>query len=43
MQDTRYRLVNSEVRDLTPELAQEFRDLDPSPTDANLIRRGLGT
>jgi hypothetical protein len=36
MEDTSYRLVNSEVRDLTPELAQQFRDLDPSPTEREL-------
>ena len=36
MEDTSYRLVKSEVRDLTPELAQEFRDLDPSPTEREL-------
>jgi hypothetical protein len=29
-EDTSYRLVKSEVRDLTVELAQEFRDLDPA-------------
>jgi len=36
MQDTSYRLVKSEVCDLTPELAQQFRDLDPSPTEREL-------
>ena len=35
-EDTSYRLVKSEVRDLTVELAQEFRDLDPSPTEREL-------
>jgi len=35
-EDTSYRLVNSEVRDLTPELAEEFRNLDPSPTEREL-------
>ena len=34
--DTSYRLVKSEVRDLTPALAEEFRDLDPSPTEREL-------
>jgi hypothetical protein len=33
---TYYRLVKSEVRDLTPELAMEFRDLEPSPTEREL-------
>jgi hypothetical protein len=27
MEETSYRLVKSEVRDLTPELAEEFRNL----------------
>ena len=36
MEDTSYRLVKSEVCDLTPELAQQFRDLDPSPTEREL-------
>ena len=36
IQDTSYRLVKSEVCDLTPELAQQFRDLDPSPTEREL-------
>ena len=36
MEDTSYKLVNSEVRDLTPELAEEFRNLDPSPTEREL-------
>src|SRR5215510_13866076 len=36
MEDTSYRLVKSEVRDLTPELAEEFRNLDPSPTEREL-------
>lgn len=36
MENTSYRLVKSEVCDLTPELAQHFRDLDPSPTEREL-------
>jgi hypothetical protein len=36
MEDTSYKLVNSEVRDLTPELAEEFRNLEPSPTEREL-------
>src|SRR5437763_7923969 len=36
MEDTRYRLVKSEVRDLTRELAEEFRNLEPSPTEREL-------
>src|SRR5436305_58021 len=36
MENTSYRLVKSEVCDLTPELAQQFRDLDPSPTEREL-------
>ena len=36
MEDTSYRLVKSEVRDLTPELAEEFRNLEPSPTEREL-------
>src|SRR5262249_8162196 len=36
MEDTSYKLVKSEVRDLTPELAEEFRNLDPSPTEREL-------
>ena len=35
-EDTSYRLVKSEVRDLTPELAEEFRNLEPSPTEREL-------
>jgi hypothetical protein len=31
-----FRLVKSEVRSLTPELAQEFKDLEPSPTERDL-------
>jgi hypothetical protein len=29
-------LVKSEVKDLTPQLAQEFRDMEPSPTERDL-------
>jgi hypothetical protein len=36
MEDTSYRLVKSEVRDLTPELAEEFRNLEASPTEREL-------
>jgi hypothetical protein len=36
MENTSYQLVKSEVCDLTPELAQQFRDLDPSPTEREL-------
>ena len=36
MENTSYRLVKSEVCELTPELAQQFRDLDPSPTEREL-------
>jgi hypothetical protein len=36
MEDTSYRLVKSEVRDLTRELAEEFRNLEPSPTEREL-------
>src|SRR5262249_41353989 len=36
MEDTSYRLVKSEVRELTRELAEEFRNLDPSPTEREL-------
>jgi hypothetical protein len=36
MEDTSYRLVKSEVRDLTPELAEQFRNLEPSPTEREL-------
>src|SRR5215813_8134371 len=35
-EDTSHRLVKSEVRELTPELAEEFRNLDPSPTEREL-------
>ena len=35
-EDTSYRLVKSEVRDLTRELAEEFRNLEPSPTEREL-------
>ena len=35
-EDTSYKLVKSEVRDLTRELAEEFRNLDPSPTEREL-------
>jgi hypothetical protein len=31
-----FRLINSEVRDLTPELAEEFRNLPASPTEREL-------
>ena len=31
-----FRLINSEVRDLTPELAKEFKELTPSPTEREL-------
>jgi hypothetical protein len=31
-----FRLVKSEVKDLTPSLAQEFRELTPSPTERDL-------
>jgi hypothetical protein len=31
-----YRLVKAEVRELTPELAEEFRNLEPSPTEREL-------
>src|SRR5262249_36725720 len=34
--DTSYRLVKSEVRDLTRDLAEEFRNLEPSPTEREL-------
>ena len=34
--DTSYKLVKSEVRDLTRELAEEFRNLEPSPTEREL-------
>ena len=36
MVDASYRLVKSEVRDLTPELAEEFRNLEASPTEREL-------
>jgi hypothetical protein len=36
MQEASFRLVKSEVRDLTRELAEEFRNLDPSPTEREL-------
>ena len=36
IQDTSYQLVKSEVRDLMRELAEEFRNLDPSPTEREL-------
>ena len=36
IENTSYRLVKSEVCELTPELAQQFRDLDPSPTEREL-------
>ena len=36
MEDTSYRLVKSEVRDLTPELAEQFRNLEASPTEREL-------
>ena len=36
MEDTSYRLVKSEVRDLTRELAEEFRNLEASPTEREL-------
>jgi hypothetical protein len=36
MEDISYRLVKSEVRDLTRELAEEFRNLEPSPTEREL-------
>ena len=36
MEDTSYRLVKSEVRDLTTELAEEFRNLEASPTEREL-------
>ena len=35
-EDIGYRLVKAEIRDLTPELAEEFRNLDPSPTEREL-------
>src|SRR5262245_39758526 len=35
-EEASYRLVKSEVRDLTRELAEEFRNLDPSPTEREL-------
>jgi hypothetical protein len=35
-QDTSFWLVKSEVRDLTRELAEEFRNLEPSPTEREL-------
>ena len=31
-----FRLTNSEVRELTPQLAAEFRDLEPSPTEREI-------
>jgi hypothetical protein len=36
MEDTSFRLVKSEVRELTPELAEEFRNLEASPTEREL-------
>jgi len=36
MEDASYRLTKSEVRDLTRELAEEFRNLEPSPTEREL-------
>ena len=33
---TGFRLVNAEVKELTPELAEEFRDLEASPTERSL-------
>jgi hypothetical protein len=36
MEDTSYRLMKSEVRDLTPELAEEFRNLEASPTEREI-------
>jgi hypothetical protein len=35
-EDIGYRLVKAEIRDLTPELAEEFRNLEPSPTEREL-------
>ena len=31
-----FRLVRAEVKDLTPELAEQFRDLEASPTERSL-------
>jgi hypothetical protein len=36
MEDASYRLVKAEIRDLTPELAEEFRNLEASPTEREL-------
>src|SRR5215475_6979854 len=36
MEDASYRLVKSDVCDLTPQLAEEFSKLDPSPTEREL-------
>ena len=36
MEGASYRLVNAEVRELTRELAEEFRNLEPSPTEREL-------
>jgi hypothetical protein len=36
MKQDEFRLINSEVKTLTPELAQEFRDMEPSPTERDL-------
>src|SRR5262245_36851348 len=36
MEDASYRLVKAEVRDLTRELAEDFRNLEPSPTEREL-------
>ena len=35
-QEASYRLVKAEVRELTPELAEEFRNLEASPTEREL-------
>src|SRR6187200_1850654 len=34
--DASYRLVKADVRELTPELAEEFRNLEASPTEREL-------
>jgi hypothetical protein len=38
-----YRLLKADVRELTPELAEEFRNLKRRPRKGNLIRRGSTT
>jgi len=36
MEEASYQLTKAEVRDLTPELAEEFRNLEASPTEREL-------